>query len=172
MQRLNGKVAIITGGAQGIGFAAVKKFAAEGAQVVIWDVNQEKGQQALAELKQHNLYADFQKVDVTQFEFTGKVAEIDHADASKWLDHATPPGTSALIGGNPMRYAAYRRRPAKPIGRPPFGDAAADRRRRQGPVPRISRGSAGAQITSLMMSTSRRLTSEAIRVGEVLRPPA
>jgi 3-oxoacyl-[acyl-carrier protein] reductase len=74
MQRLVGKVAIITGGAQGIGLAAVKKFAAEGAQVIIWDVNQEKGQQALAELKQQDLSADFQKVDVTQFESTRQAA--------------------------------------------------------------------------------------------------
>jgi 3-oxoacyl-[acyl-carrier protein] reductase len=74
MQGLKGKVAIITGGAQGIGFAAVKKFAIEGVQVVIWDVNQEKAQQVLAALKEQNLSADFQKVDVTQFESTGKAA--------------------------------------------------------------------------------------------------
>jgi 3-oxoacyl-[acyl-carrier protein] reductase len=74
MQRLRGKVAIITGGAQGIGWAAVQKFIAEGARVVIWDVNEDKGQKALAELKQQNLSVDFQKVDVTDFASTGQAA--------------------------------------------------------------------------------------------------
>lgn len=43
MLKLENKVSIITGGADGIGKAAVERFAAEGSKVVIWDVNQEKG---------------------------------------------------------------------------------------------------------------------------------
>jgi 3-oxoacyl-[acyl-carrier protein] reductase len=38
MQRLSGKVAIVTGGGRGIGLAAVRRFLAEGAQVALWDV--------------------------------------------------------------------------------------------------------------------------------------
>jgi len=41
---LAGKVAIVTGGASGIGHAAVELFAAEGAQVVIADTNVELGE--------------------------------------------------------------------------------------------------------------------------------
>ena len=37
--RLDGKVAIVTGGAAGIGAAVAEAFAAEGARVVIWDVD-------------------------------------------------------------------------------------------------------------------------------------
>ena len=36
---LKGRRAIVTGGAQGIGLAVARRFAASGAQVVIWDVN-------------------------------------------------------------------------------------------------------------------------------------
>jgi len=38
MTRLEGRVAIVTGGARGIGAATAKRFAAEGARVVVWDV--------------------------------------------------------------------------------------------------------------------------------------
>ena len=46
MKRLKGKTALITGGAGGIGLAAVKLFAAEGARVIVADKNEKAGAEA------------------------------------------------------------------------------------------------------------------------------
>ena len=43
---LNGHVAIVTGGAQGIGQSVVERFAASGATVEIWDLDGDVARQA------------------------------------------------------------------------------------------------------------------------------
>ncbi len=66
MNRLSGRVAVITGGASGIGKAAVLKFAQEGARVVIWDLQTEKGKETLAEAEKISPGHDFMEVNTTQ----------------------------------------------------------------------------------------------------------
>lgn len=58
---LENKVAIVTGGARGIGLACALRLAKEGAKVVIADINGEEGQAAVADLKtsgEEALYVD------------------------------------------------------------------------------------------------------------------
>src|SRR5512147_2920704 len=50
MGRLDGKVAIVTGGASGIGAATVRRFVAEGARVVCADLDVERGEALAREL--------------------------------------------------------------------------------------------------------------------------
>ncbi len=66
-QRLAGKVAVITGGSGGIGFATARRFAAEGAKVVIGDLDPTLGEAAAAEVD-----GLFIRADVTD------KAQVDH----------------------------------------------------------------------------------------------
>ncbi len=65
MGRLEGKVAVITGAASGIGRATAIRFAGEGASVVIADLNQEGGESAARACKENGGNAVFQKTDVS-----------------------------------------------------------------------------------------------------------
>lgn len=62
---LNGKVAIITGGASGIGFASAKRLAEAGAIIALCDINESKGKDAAAEIQKLGAEARFYVCDVT-----------------------------------------------------------------------------------------------------------
>ncbi len=64
-QPLTDKVALITGGASGIGRASALLFAREGAAVAITDLNQKAGQEVAAEIYQSGGRAIFEPADVT-----------------------------------------------------------------------------------------------------------
>jgi len=64
--RLQGKIAIITGGARGIGEAHARLFAAEGAKVVVTDILTAEGKETVASIKVGGGDAIFLQHDVTQ----------------------------------------------------------------------------------------------------------
>lgn len=73
---LKDRVAIITGGASGIGKATCEKFLTEGAKVIIWDVAEQKALETIAFFKEKGFEVDFIKVDTTQFESVQAAANI------------------------------------------------------------------------------------------------
>ena len=60
-ERLKGKVAVVTGGASGIGAGTVDRFVAEGARCVVADIQEEAGKKLVAS---HGDKAIFVKCDV------------------------------------------------------------------------------------------------------------
>lgn len=64
--RLAGKVALISGGASGIGAAHVRVFVAEGAKVVAGDIQEEMGRAVVEEVNKHGGTAKFVHLDVTK----------------------------------------------------------------------------------------------------------
>lgn len=75
MKRLTGKIAIITGGAKGIGKATAKKFMEEGASVALWDIDEKAGQASAVELKSNGSQIRFYKVNTADLTAVKNAAE-------------------------------------------------------------------------------------------------
>ncbi|MCH8486758.1 MAG: 3-oxoacyl-[acyl-carrier-protein] reductase [Candidatus Cyclonatronum sp.] len=67
MNRFENKAVLITGGAAGIGKATTELFAAEGASVHIWDLNEEAGAALVEALTKAGQKAAFRKVNVADY---------------------------------------------------------------------------------------------------------
>lgn len=76
--KLKDKIAVITGGAAGIGEYGTRVFAQEGATVVIFDVNEEAGNNLAKELTQKGQNVIFLKTDISNYdEVSASMAEVD-----------------------------------------------------------------------------------------------
>jgi len=64
-QKLDGKVAVITGGSSGIGYEVARRFANEGAKVAICDINMDETQKAVTNIQKGRGEAMAVKMDVT-----------------------------------------------------------------------------------------------------------
>jgi len=78
---LRGKVVIITGAAAGIGFATAGAFAAEGARVAAWDINDKSAAEVVRHLEACGGEAFFRRVDVAE---AGSVAAGVAEVISRW----------------------------------------------------------------------------------------
>ncbi|MGN7387105.1 3-oxoacyl-ACP reductase FabG [Sporosarcina sp. SAFN-015] len=73
--RLSGKVAIITGGANGIGLAACERFAEEGASVIMADFDDNAGKEQESVLQEKGHDVTFVQVDVVNRESVASLVE-------------------------------------------------------------------------------------------------
>ncbi len=76
MTSLQNKVAVITGGASGIGRATVLRFLRAGASVAIWDIQAERGLALEAECREQGWPARFFAVDTTRLEAATEAARL------------------------------------------------------------------------------------------------
>jgi NAD(P)-dependent dehydrogenase (short-subunit alcohol dehydrogenase family) len=104
--RLNGKVVVVTGAAQGIGFGCASLIAAEGAAVVLGDIQEERGELAAARIRSAGGKAHFCMADVKNEEqCSGLVEEAIRSlgrldglvNNAGWFPRATLEGTTTEL---------------------------------------------------------------------------
>ncbi len=80
MERFLDRVVLVTGGASGIGKAAARRFAEEGARVLVVDHNAETGKLAETELRNLGLEVTFHRASVTDEDDMAALSQVLAAD--------------------------------------------------------------------------------------------
>ena len=100
---LNNRVAVITGGAQGFGFAIAERFIQSGAIVIIWDLDEEAAKKAKEKLKSDNF--SYQILDVTnsdQIEQSMKEIETKFNKIDIFINNAGIAGLNTTVAKYPL----------------------------------------------------------------------
>ena len=111
--RLAGKVAVVTGGCSGIGLATVRRFAEEGAMVVIGDLNDALGAQVAQEVAGTYVHTDVaSKEDVDRLFKTAvdTYGKLDIAFNNAGISPTSTPGAGSKRSTSPRSICAARRR--------------------------------------------------------------
>jgi 3-oxoacyl-[acyl-carrier protein] reductase len=98
---LDGRKAVVTGGAQGIGRAIVERFLASGAQVTIWDRDRALAEAAVAEI---GGLVSFNQVDVTDWDAVRSAAARTAAEMGRieiMVNNAGVAGMNATVADYP-----------------------------------------------------------------------
>jgi 3-oxoacyl-[acyl-carrier protein] reductase len=100
---LSNRVAIVTGGAQGFGFAISERFIQSGAKVIIWDIDKEVAETAIKKINSKNCI--YQIVDVTNFEEIKKNLndiENNHGKIDIFINNAGIAGMNTTVAEYPL----------------------------------------------------------------------
>ena len=100
---LTNKVAIITGGAQGFGFAISERFIQSGAKVIMWDIDEDAAKKAKEKINSDNL--SYQILDVTNSENINKnLKEIENQfnKIDIFINNAGIAGVNTTVANYPL----------------------------------------------------------------------
>ncbi len=107
MGRLDGKVAIITGAAQGMGESHARRFASEGAKVVLTDINATRGQEIAGELGDGVIFVEHDVTSLLSWQSVVAKAEDTFGPVSVLVNNASVLGPIAnVVDLDPDKYLA------------------------------------------------------------------
>jgi len=97
VDRLNGRVAVVTGGASGIGLASVRRLASEGARVVVADVDTDAGKRAASEVEGLFVATDVTDPDAVERLFATAHGEYGSVDIAFNNAGISPPEDDSIL---------------------------------------------------------------------------
>lgn len=95
--RLDGKVAVVTGGCSGIGLATVRRFVEEGAKVVIGDLDDQRGQELVDELDVRYVHTDVTSKDDVDAMFAAAKDAFGSVDIAFNNAGISPPEDDSIL---------------------------------------------------------------------------